>query len=72
MPANFLKPGNGQQRDSPASKLAAPFKGRKLEAEIRLATGLSLSNNLKHDTEFSSQLMEKLHDGKDPAGEMLN
>lgn len=42
MSANFQKPGNGQQRDTPASKLAAPFKGRKLEAELRLATGLSL------------------------------
>ena len=72
MSANFQKPENGQQRDSPASKPAAPLKGRKLEAEIRLATGLNRWNNVKHDTEFSSQPVDKLHDGKDLAGEMLS
>jgi len=72
MSANFQKPGNGQQWDSPACKLAAPFKGCKLEAEIRSAMGLSLWNNLKHNTEFCSQPMEKLHDGKDLVGEMLS
>lgn len=70
--SNFQKLGNDQQHDNPASKPAAPFNGCKREAEIRLATGLSLWNKLKHDTEFSSQPMEKLHDGKDPAGEMLS
>lgn len=72
MSANFQKAGNGRQHDSPASKLAAPFKGRQLEGEIRLATGLNFWNNLKHDTEFSSRPVEKLHDGKEPAGEMLS
>lgn len=66
------KLGNSHQCDSPASKFAAPFKGRKVEAEIRLVSGLSFWNNLKRDTEFSSQAGEELQDGKDPAGEMLS
>lgn len=35
-----------------------------MQEEIRFVTSLSLWNNLKHDTEFSSQPVKKIHDGK--------
>lgn len=35
-----------------------------MQEEIRFVTSPSLLTNLKHDTEFSSQPVEKIHDGK--------
>lgn len=55
-----------------ASNLAAQLEGHKYKTEERLAMGLSCWSNLKHQTEITCHLVEKLHDGKDLVGEMLS